>query len=43
MFEENVLPLFKKFDSNEFRMKKYWNEPCDIVIKSNMAVLKDIY
>jgi hypothetical protein len=43
LFDENVLPSFSKFNSNEFRHSKYWNEPCDIVIKSHMNILKDIY
>ena len=38
-----MLPFFKKFNSNDFRNDKLWNEPCDIAIKSNLNTLKDIY
>lgn len=43
MFEDHVLPYFRKFNSNDFRWQRYWNEPCDIVLKKNLKTLKDIY
>lgn len=43
MFEENVLPYLKKFDSTEFRLGKLYKEQCDIVLKKHLATLKEIY
>jgi len=43
VFEENVLPYFRKFNSNDFRWQRLWNEPCDIVLKKNLKTLKEIY
>jgi arginyl-tRNA synthetase len=43
VFEENVLPYFRKFNSSDFRWQRLWNEPCDIVLKKNLKTLKEIY
>ena len=43
VFEENVLPSFNKYNSNEFRWQRLWNEPCDIVLKKNLKTLKELY
>ena len=43
VFEENVLPSFNKFNSNEYRWQRLWNEPCDIVLKKNLKTLKELY
>lgn len=43
MFDEHLLPYFRKFNSSDFRWNKYWNENCDIVLKKNLKTLKDIY
>lgn len=43
VFEGNILPYFKKFNSNDFKWQKFWNEPCDNVIKKNLKTLKEIY
>lgn len=43
LFEENVLPYLKKFDSQAFRLSKLYKETCDIVIRTHWETLKDIY
>jgi hypothetical protein len=43
IFEEHVIPCFKKYNSNEFRKKKYWNEACDLILKEKLPTLKEIY
>ena len=32
-----------KYTSHPWRMERYWNEECDMVIKENMDTLKDFY
>lgn len=43
LFNESIMPFVKKFDCHEWRLKKLWNEECDIVFKYYMVALKAIY
>jgi hypothetical protein len=43
VFEENVMPYLRKFDTNEFRNSKLYVESCDKVLRKHMQTLKDIY
>lgn len=43
LFEEHILPYFRKFNSNDFKWIKLWNEQCDIVIRANLRTLQEIY
>lgn len=42
-FEENIMPFFKKFDTNVFRINKLYKKTCDIALKNHWQTLKDIY
>lgn len=43
MYDELVLPLFKKYDSHDFRINKLWCEECDNIYKNNLKVISDLY
>lgn len=43
LFEEHALPLFKKHNAQIWRNEKLWNEKCDIAIRANLSILKEIY
>ena len=43
LFEENVLPLFNKYDSHEFRKEKLWNEECDLMFKKYWKVILELF
>jgi hypothetical protein len=43
LFEDNILPFFKKFNSSDFRLNRLWTEANDTIIKQNLQLLKDIY
>lgn len=43
MFDEHVLPYFRKYNSNDFRWQRLYNEPCDLVLKKNINTMKDFY
>jgi len=43
LINESVLPFIKKFDCHDWRVKRLWNEECDIVFKYYLMPLKAIY
>jgi hypothetical protein len=43
LFENNLLPFFKKFECHQFRKSKLWNEECDAVAKKYMKVLQELF
>lgn len=43
VFEENILPYLRKFDSNDFRLNKLYIESCDKILRKHMQTFKDIY
>lgn len=43
LFNNYALPFCKKFDCHDWRLKRLWNEECDIVFKYYMLALKSLY
>jgi hypothetical protein len=43
MLFSSINPFISKFDCHEWRLKRLWNEECDIVFKYYMNVLKALY
>ena len=43
LFKDGVLDYMKKFDSNEFRINKLYNESCDMVFKYYQKAMRLIY
>ena len=43
MFEDHILPFLIKFDSDFFRQSKLYKETVDVVLRTHMKTLKDIY
>lgn len=43
LFEENVLPYLRRFDSSEFRIGKLYKEAIDYIMRKHLQTLKDIY
>jgi hypothetical protein len=43
MLQEHVYPLANWHDGQEWRWKRLYNEPCDVVFKHNKSELDDIY
>jgi len=43
MLQQNVLPLFKKYDSHAWRKKICWREEVDLALKQSLKALKEIY
>ena len=43
MFEKELHPYFKQFDSHHWRKKYLWQEEIDLVLKQNLDALKRIY
>ena len=43
LMNESVLPFIKRFDCHDWRVKRLWNEECDIVFKYYLMPLKAIY
>ena len=42
-FEQNMIPNCSQFNSQEFRDKRYWNEECDNILKSHIALFDHLY
>lgn len=42
-FGEKMNPVLEKYNSHSWRLERYWNEECDLVLKEYESVLKDIY
>lgn len=43
LFNNYALPFCKKFDCHDWRLKRLWNEECDMVFKYYMITLKSTY
>jgi hypothetical protein len=43
MFKQSVMPFISKFDCHDWRLKRLWNEECDIVFRYYMLALKTLY
>ena len=43
LFNDSALPFCTKFDCHDWRLKRLWNEECDIVFKYYMSALKALY
>ena len=43
LFNDSILPFIKRFDCHEWRLKRLWNEECDLVFKYYMPALKALY
>ena len=42
-FDTYIQDSFSQYDSHTWRLKYYWNEECDKVIKENMETLQEIF
>eukprot|EP00347_Sterkiella_histriomuscorum_P017828 403347825 len=43
LFEQQVFPFISKFDSHDWRLKRLWNEECDMVYKYYYKVLQALF
>mmetsp|Transcript_47522 Transcript_47522/g.34795 ORF Transcript_47522/g.34795 Transcript_47522/m.34795 type:complete len:80 (+) Transcript_47522:169-408(+) len=43
MFDEEVLPAVKRHDSHAWRLRRLWNEECDLVFRFYFPILKMLY
>ena len=43
MFERDLWPCFKKYDSHAWRKEKLWKEEVDLALKHALPLLKEIY
>lgn len=43
LFEQSVIPFIQRFDCHEWRVRRLWNEECDIVFKYYYLILKAVY
>ena len=43
LFNDSIIPFVKRFDCHEWRLKRLWNEECDLVFKYYMLALKALY
>lgn len=43
LFKDGILEYMKKFDSNEFRVNKLYNESCDMIFKYYQKAVRQLY
>ena len=43
MFIQNIIPNCGQFNCQSFRDNRYWNEECDNILKSHIALFDSLY
>lgn len=43
MIRDNLMPVYSKYNAQQWREEKYWNEPCDDALKFYKSALENIY
>ena len=43
VLKENCLPVFDLYNAQKWRNSRYWNEPCDVILKFYKNILNDIF
>lgn len=41
--KENIEKTFGSMNSHQWRLDKFWNEGCDLVLRQYMPIIKEIY
>lgn len=42
-FDDHIMPYFNTFTSHDFRIKRMYNEICDLTILKNIQTLREIF
>jgi hypothetical protein len=43
LIDRNLINEFNEVDAHKWRLERYWNEECDNLIKTNVALFKHLY